>query len=39
MGILRSWKIVSWEMMASYDAALKKASEQARKVAWVNTLG
>ena len=26
-------------MIASYDAALKKASEQARKVAWVNTLG
>ena len=39
MGILRSWEIVSWEMMVSYDAALKKASEQARKVVWVNTLG
>ena len=32
-------KIVSWEMMANFKSALNKASEQARKVTWVNILG
>ena len=34
MEILRGW-----EMIATFNSALNKASEQARKVTWVNILG